>query len=123
MVGEWGERAVTTALEQERQERIDATTQRQRQAADPTVSAWVSANAGSGKTHVLVQRIIRLMLAGAEPGKILALTYTTAAAANMANRVFKTLAEWTSLDDTALDAVLTSMGEKPSRTLRVRARQ
>lgn len=123
MVGEWGERAVTTALEQERQERIDATTQRQRQAADPTVSAWVSANAGSGKTHVLVQRIIRLMLAGAEPGKILALTYTTAAAANMANRVFKTLAEWTSLDDAALDAVLTSMGEKPSRTLRVRARQ
>ncbi len=107
----------------ERQKRISTTTQRQQQAADPHVSAWVSANAGSGKTHVLVQRIIRLMLNGAEPGKILALTYTTAAAANMANRVFKTLADWTGLDDAALDAVLIEMGEKPGRTLRIRARQ
>lgn len=114
---------MSDALEQERQERIDNTTRLQRVAADPSVSAWVSANAGSGKTHVLVQRIIRLMLHGTEPGKILALTYTTAAAANMANRVFKTLADWTALDDDALDNVLKKMGEKPNRTLRIRARQ
>lgn len=114
---------MNASLEQERKERIDDTTRRQRLAADPRVSAWVSANAGSGKTHVLVQRIIRLMLHGTEPGKILALTYTTAAAANMANRVFKTLADWTGLDDGALDDALTKMGEKPNRALRIRARQ
>ncbi|MBZ0120178.1 MAG: UvrD-helicase domain-containing protein, partial [Sandaracinaceae bacterium] len=59
----------------------------QRATSDPTVSAWVSANAGSGKTHVLAQRVIRLLLAGSAPPKILCLTYTKAAAANMANRV------------------------------------
>ena len=63
----------------------------QREASDPGVSAWVSANAGSGKTHVLAQRVIRLLLAGVEPAKILCLTFTKAAAANMANRVFDTL--------------------------------
>ena len=59
-----------------------------RQAPPPTRgSAWVSANAGSGKTHVLSQRVIRLLLAGADPSRILCLTYTRAAAANMSNRV------------------------------------
>ena len=64
----------------------------QRTASDPAVSAWVAANAGSGKTHVLAQRVIRLLLRGTAPEKILCLTYTKAAAANMANRVFETLA-------------------------------
>lgn len=105
------------------QEMIDLTTLRQRQAADPKISAWVSANAGSGKTHVLVQRIIRLMLEGAEPGKILALTFTTAAAANMANRVFDTLAKWTRLDDTELAAKLKDLGEEPTSARLKRARQ
>ena len=67
------------------------------------VSACVSANAGSGKTHVLAQRVIRLLLDGVDPAKILCLTFTKAAAANMANRVFDTLAKWTTLDDAALD--------------------
>ena len=58
----------------------------------PAASAWVSANAGSGKTHVLAQRVIRLLLDGTDPAKILCLTFTKAAAANMANRVFDTLA-------------------------------
>jgi ATP-dependent helicase/nuclease subunit A len=62
----------------------------QGRASDPRASAWVSANAGSGKTHVLAQRVIRLLLRGAEPSRILCLTYTKAAAANMANRVFGT---------------------------------
>ena len=61
---------------------------RQHEASDPSVSAWVSANAGAGKTHVLAQRVIRLLLDGTDPAKILCLTFTKAAAANMANRVF-----------------------------------
>jgi ATP-dependent helicase/nuclease subunit A len=71
-------------------------------ASDPDVSAWVSANAGSGKTHVLVNRVIRLMLTGTRPEKILCLTYTRAAAAEMSNRLYKTLAEWIPLEDERL---------------------
>jgi ATP-dependent exoDNAse (exonuclease V) beta subunit len=63
----------------------------QRRAADPRASAWVSANAGSGKTKVLSDRVLRLLLAGTPPGKILCLTFTKAAAANMAIRVFERL--------------------------------
>ena len=55
----------------------------QLRASDPAASAWVNANAGSGKTHVLVDRLIRLMLAGTEPARILCLTFTKAAAAEM----------------------------------------
>src|ERR1700677_2237496 len=75
----------------------------QRAVADPAVSAWVAANAGSGKTHVLAQRVINLLLKGVEPEKILCITFTKAAAANMAKRVFDTLAQWTTLDDADLD--------------------
>ncbi len=67
---------------------IDWTTERQSRASDPNSSAWVSANAGSGKTHVLTQRVIRLLLAGCRPAAILCLTYTKAAASEMSNRVF-----------------------------------
>jgi ATP-dependent helicase/nuclease subunit A len=78
----------------------------QRAVANPEVSAWVAANAGSGKTHVLAQRVINLLLKGVQPEKILCITFTKAAAANMAKRVFDTLAEWTTLDDGALDAAI-----------------
>ena len=78
----------------------------QREVSNPSVSAWVAANAGSGKTHVLVQRVINLLLDGVEPEKILCITFTKAAAANMAKRVFDTLAEWTTLDDTGLDKAI-----------------
>jgi ATP-dependent helicase/nuclease subunit A len=78
----------------------------QRTVADPAVSAWVAANAGSGKTHVLAQRVINLLLQGVQPEKILCITFTKAAAANMAKRVFDTLAEWTTLDDSALDRAI-----------------
>ena len=60
-------------------------------AARPTASSWVSANAGSGKTRVLTDRVARLLLAGTEPQRILCLTYTKAAAAEMQNRLFRTL--------------------------------
>ena len=96
----------------------------QRAASDPAASAWVAANAGSGKTHVLAQRVIRLLLRGTAPEKILCLTYTKAAAANMANRVFETLARWTPLSDDELDAEIARIeGGKPSAMRRLRARR
>jgi ATP-dependent helicase/nuclease subunit A len=96
----------------------------QRAVADPELSAWVAANAGSGKTHVLAQRVINLLLKGVEPEKILCITFTKAAAANMAKRVFDTLAEWTVLDDTALDAAIRSRSEiEPDAARRALARQ
>ncbi|MBX5040582.1 double-strand break repair helicase AddA [Rhizobium lentis] len=81
---------------------IGWTTIQQAIASDPERSAWVSANAGSGKTHVLTQRVIRLLLAGARPSAILCLTYTKAAASEMSNRVFERLADWVVLDDADL---------------------
>jgi ATP-dependent helicase/nuclease subunit A len=96
----------------------------QARASDPAASAFVSANAGSGKTHVLVQRVIRLMLAGVPPEKILCLTFTKAAAANMAERVFTTLGHWVTLDDDALDAAIRDAGiTHPTVPLRKSARE
>jgi ATP-dependent helicase/nuclease subunit A len=95
----------------------------QREASDPSVSAWVSANAGSGKTHVLAQRVIRLLLEGTDPGKVLCLTFTKAAAANMANRVFTTLAKWTTLDDAALDREIHDVGARSDGERRAAARR
>jgi ATP-dependent helicase/nuclease subunit A len=79
---------------------------RQRAAANPATSAWVAANAGAGKTHVLARRVINLLLEGVEPEKILCITFTKAAAADMAKRVFDTLAEWTTFDDARLDVAI-----------------
>ena len=83
----------------------------QMRASDPRVSAWVSANAGSGKTHVLTQRVIRLLLNGVPPARILCLTFTKAAAANMSIRVFRELSKWTRLGDDELRAAILSTGE------------
>src|SRR6202165_733726 len=96
----------------------------QARASDPASSAFVSANAGSGKTHVLVQRVIRLMLAGVPPEKILCITFTKAAAANMAERVFSTLGHWVTLDDDALDAAIRDTGiAHPDANIRMTARR
>jgi ATP-dependent helicase/nuclease subunit A len=84
--------------------------QSQRQASNPAASAWVSANAGSGKTHVLTQRVLRLLVAGATPSGLLCLTFTKTAAANMAARVFETLASWTGLDDAGLSEAIVELG-------------
>src|SRR5215475_11532577 len=97
---------------------------RQARASDPTASAFVSANAGSGKTHVLVQRVIRLLLDDVPPEKILCITFTKAAAANMAERVFTTLGHWVTLDDDALDEAIRGVGiPHPSARLRKEARK
>src|SRR5947208_12615992 len=96
----------------------------QARASDPTSSAFVSANAGSGKTHVLVQRVIRLLLDGVPPEKILCITFTKAAAANMAERVFTTLGHWVTLSDQDLDAAIRDAGlAHPDERLRSRARE
>ena len=96
----------------------------QARASDPAASSFVSANAGSGKTHVLVQRVIRLLLGGVAPEKILCITFTKAAAANMAERVFSTLGHWVTLDDAALDAAIKEVGiANPTAKLRKSARQ
>src|ERR1700676_5137569 len=98
--------------------------ERQRDASNPSVSAWVSANAGSGKTYVLAQRVIRLLLGGTPPSKILCLTFTKAAAANMATSVFDRLAQWIALTDDALDAAILAMtGERPQPERRAAARR
>ncbi|MDF1610460.1 double-strand break repair helicase AddA [Hoeflea sp. YIM 152468] len=102
---------------------ISDTTARQNLAATPTVSAWVSANAGSGKTHVLARRVIRLLLRGARPSAILCLTYTKAAAAEMSNRVFRTLGEWVRLDDAELAARIAELegtAAEPQQLIRAR---
>jgi ATP-dependent helicase/nuclease subunit A len=91
-----------------------AVRRRQADASDPSCSVFVAANAGSGKTHVLAQRVIRLMLDGAsggvDPSRILCITFTKAAAANMAARVYDRLRSWIALDDAALDAALADIG-------------
>src|SRR5258705_1194087 len=96
----------------------------QARASDPAASSFVSANAGSGKTHVLVQRVIRLLLDDVAPEKILCITFTKAAAAKMAERVFSTLGHWVTLDDDALDAAIRESGiPHPSARLRKSARK
>jgi ATP-dependent helicase/nuclease subunit A len=81
---------------------LERTKRAQRDAADPAASVWVSANAGTGKTHVLTQRVLRLMLSGTKPERILCLTYTKAAAAEMSKRVFDTLARWVTMAEADL---------------------
>ena len=88
----------------------DDATEAQVQAADPKASTWLAANAGSGKTRVLTDRVARLLLSGVEPQKILCLTYTKAAASEMQNRLFKRLGEWAMLPDTNLSEALAELG-------------
>jgi len=99
-------------------------TAEQLDAGNPAQSVWVSANAGSGKTHVLVERVIRLLLEGADPAAILCITYTKAAAAEMAGRLFKRLGEWTGLNDTELSSALILLGaDGADHMIRIRARR
>lgn len=92
----------------------------QRTAADPTISAFVTANAGSGKTKTLIDRVARLLLAGVDPQKVLCVTYTKAAAAEMQRRLFGRLGDWSVMADEALTARLVELegpGEFDGRRL------
>ena len=79
-------------------------------ASNPNASTWLSANAGSGKTRVLTDRVARLLLEGTSPENILCLTYTKAAASEMQNRLFKRLGKWSMQDDKALKKSLAEIG-------------
>ncbi len=85
---------------------IEETTRAQRLAASPALSAFVPANAGAGKTRVLTNRVARLLLAGADPAAILCITFTKAAAAEMADRLFKLLGGFALADDAKLAGAL-----------------
>ncbi len=80
----------------------EETTRSQQSASDPETSAFVSANAGTGKTYILVTRVLRLLMRGNQPHKILCLTFTKAAAAEMSNRLFDTLAKWVTMPESEL---------------------
>src|SRR5689334_24026688 len=92
-------------------------------AADPSAHASLSASAGTGKTQVLTARVLRLLLKGARPESILCLTFTKAAAAEMANRIGARLAAWVRLKDTELATDLDHLGESTDPKTRERARQ
>lgn len=93
-------------------------------ASDPAHSVWVSASAGTGKTKVLTDRVLRLLLAGSSPQKILCITYTRAASAEMESRISAQLASWVGMDDEALKTALCAlMGKPPTATILTRARR
>lgn len=97
---------------------------RKRTASDPSLSAWIAASAGTGKTQVLTDRVIRLLLAGSRPERILCLTFTNAAAAEMALRIERRLGRWAISSEGELDAAVHALtGEKPDDALRSRARR
>jgi ATP-dependent helicase/nuclease subunit A len=81
----------------------------QQTAADPTISAFVTANAGSGKTKTLIDRVARLLLARVDPEKVLCVTYTKAAAAEMQRRLFARLGDWSVMGDEALTRELVKL--------------
>lgn len=87
--------------------------EKQRAASNPMASVWVNASAGSGKTSVLTKRVMRLLLSGVRPEKILCLTYTRAGAAEMANRITKTLSTWAVCDDPVLYEELDKLQNTP----------
>ncbi|MEF2070375.1 double-strand break repair helicase AddA [Consotaella aegiceratis] len=96
-----------------------ATRQAQGTASDPRLSVFVSANAGSGKTHVLTERVVRLLLSGAEPARILCLTYTKAAAAEMSTRVFNRLSKWATTDEASLAGEIGRLDGRPPGAARL----
>ncbi len=104
--------------------RRNEASQRQVDAADPFASTWLSANAGSGKTRVLTDRVARLLLNGVAPTRVLCLTYTKAAASEMQNRLFARLGEWAMKPDAELSAALDAIGEvAPDSDALARARR
>ena len=96
----------------------------QRDASDPAASVWVAASAGSGKTKVLTDRVLRLLLTGTSPSRIVCLTYTHAAAAEMKSRLFTRLSRWAVLTEDALTADIEKLtGQPPTRLQMQNARR
>ena len=116
-------------IRRRREELKEDASARQRRAADPAYSIWVSASAGTGKTKVLTDRVLRLLLAGIAAGKLLCLTYTKAAAVEMNSRVSEKLSQWAVADDDKLEKELKKLfGSLPTdfeevEKLKTRARK
>lgn len=105
-------------------QRRSSTDEAQWRASDPKASVWVSANAGSGKTHVLTNRIARLLLSGTPPERILCLTFTKAAAAEMSSRLYRRLGAWAVLEEDALRKEIETLdGVPPSSEMLQNARR
>ena len=92
---------------------IETANAEQRRASDPFTSAFVAASAGSGKTKLLTDRLLRLMLAGTAPDKILCLTYTKSAAAEMTIRLNRRLGEWVVMQRPLLERELRALDVTP----------
>ncbi|HZT87907.1 MAG TPA: double-strand break repair helicase AddA [Stellaceae bacterium] len=102
----------------------DAAERRRLRAVDPDASVWVAASAGTGKTTILTDRLLSLMLDGTDPGRILCLTFTRAAAAEMSIRLNRRLSEWATLPPGALAQQLVGLtGRQPDAAAMARARQ
>lgn len=112
-----------------REARGKLATEQQRRASNPQKSVWVEASAGTGKTKVLSDRVLRLLLSGVRPSKILCLTYTKAAAVEMNQRISSRLSKWAVADEknllTELNELLGGLpaDENDVRQLEARARQ
>ena len=112
-----------------REARGKLATEQQRHASNPQKSVWVEASAGTGKTKVLSDRVLRLLLSGVRPSKILCLTYTKAAAVEMNQRISSRLSKWAVADEknllTELNELLGGLpaDENDVRQLEARARQ
>ena len=103
---------------------VKKATDAQASASDPVASAFVSANAGTGKTKLLTDRVLRLLLEGAVADGILCVTYTRAAAAEMRNRIASRLAQWAIIPTVELRSDLAGMGlSSPSQQVIARARR
>ncbi|WND03934.1 double-strand break repair helicase AddA [Temperatibacter marinus] len=96
----------------------------QAMATHPETTVWVGASAGTGKTHVLTARVLRLMVGGTAPGNILCLTFTKAAAAEMKTRIFRELGAWAVMNDVQLKSALKRrVDEEASPEVLARARR
>ncbi len=116
--------ATAASAAQDRTKLLSDTERAQAAASDPMASVWVSANAGAGKTHVLKRRVLRILLSGTAPDRLLCLTYTKAAAAEMSGRIFNDLSAWATADRAALaDALTGVLARVPSDDEMARARQ
>lgn len=103
---------------------VSIATAEQRKATSPAQSAWVEANAGTGKTKVLTDRVTRLLLAGVKPERILCLTFTKAAAAEMRNRLAAQLGRWALAEEAELDKEIAKLIDRaPEAEERVIARR
>jgi len=99
-------------------EKITYLTDEQRKAANPLVSAWVQANAGTGKTKLLVARLLQILFrTKLRPNQtILCLTYTKAGAGEMRNRITKALKEWSVANDHDLSLLLDDVVPNEEKT-------